>query len=378
MPRPPGRIITQENILAAHGLAVSEYLMLTHYEVPDSRPILHRHTFSPTCVLAGRFEDIDAQLNLREIQMRGFSINRRVTGGGPMLMNSKTVGFSLITDLKSLNLAMQPEEIFEKVGRAICQGLEDAGVLAQFGSRNRILHEGKQLARLEIACDEKNILIISFHFKLDEDFEELVLVTNRNGKDLEKRIAELKEQRVALSQAGPRRLNIDKLTEAVAKGLGQMFDAPFEADTLTAEDEKKIQELEKSRYRTSEWIFRRRPLPDMTGERLKRTDAGSIQVYLSRNGSQLRNVMICGDFSSTALTIRDLEEKLRDAQIDRDTVLNLIKEELSRRNRFIVGLSEEHLANAILEAADKAKRVEEALRGDAPPSPPQHPANGTS
>lgn len=369
-----GRIIIQGNIPASYGLAVSEHLMQTHQESPDTSPILYQHNFDPPCVLVGRFEDIDSQVNFREIEIHGLSVNRRFTGGGTLLMRAHSSAFSLITDLKSLGVPMQPEAIFEKVGHALVEGFGTVGVEIRFEPRNRMMINGKLLTILEISCDEKNVLFLSFSFRHDDDFDEQAIVTSRPDRDLAKHIAELKETWTTVTDIGPRRLGPERLTEAVTKGCEKLFNMPFEPAVLSEEEKKKIEELEKTRYRTSEWMFRRRPMPDMTGQRVKRTDAGSIQIYLSRNGTTLRNIMICGDFSSTALTIRDLEAKLKDIQIDRETILNIIKEELARRNHFIVGLSEDYLANAILDAADKALRVEEAHRGGLPPSPPQMPA----
>jgi lipoate---protein ligase len=369
MAKQSGRIITQEKIAASYGLAVSEYFMSENRGSPTTcSPILYRYSFEPACVLVGRFEDVDTQVSLREVQERGLSINRRFTGGGTQVMSEKQLGISLLTGLKGLDLPLQPEVIFEKVGGGIVKGLGLAGVEATFQPSNQIQIDGKTLTILEIASDENSALFMSSCiFNLEENFEEWAHVTNVGGGEITKQVEDLKAGWTTLSEVSKTRLSPEKLTDCISKGLESALDVGFDSAQLTPEEEEQIRGLEMRRYRNTEWIFHRRPAPDMTGQRIKRTAGGSIYVYLACQESRIGNVMFCGDFSSTALTIRDLEDKLKDVEIKRETILQLIKEELSRKNRFILGVTEDILTNAILKAADKAKRVEESHRGDAPP-----------
>jgi lipoate-protein ligase A len=383
------RYICEDNVTASFGLAGDECLMEGYHQGAALRsPSLRLYTYKSHCILVGRFQNVAAEVNPRGLQslnrlspqltwcfggrlpqvetaaLPGASrahqeevvINRRLTGGGTILMGEGQLGLALVTSLHYPGAPAHPQEALESYSRGIVEGLRSLGIDARLRSRNDIEVGGRKIAGLGVYIDEQDTLL--FHASILVDFDVRLMLTLLHTpleKIADKNIASVEERITTVRRETGKAVSTAAVREKIKEGFQKVFAVELVPQPFTAEERRRIRELEEGKYLREEWIYQRSPTPDMMGSSSRKTRAGLLTVYVALAGEVIKSVLISGDFFSAEATISELEAKLKWRGADKGEIERVVMEQLSGARNIILNLAPEVLVELIWEAITAAR-----------------------
>jgi len=342
-------------VSTAEGLAVDDTLPLSVTE-HASAPILHLYAFIPS-VIVGKYQDIEAALDLERCKARGIEYNRRSTGGGTVIMGPEIValGLGIQVNHPSLN-GGSIGGIFESLGGVLSSALRKFGIEARFRPKNDLEVRGRKIAGLSAASDKGRALL--FHTSLLVDFDiplmldimktPLIKLRDKGYNCFSQRITTIR-----------RETGKDIRVKDVIDSIQESFENELGIALRTSEpddwEKRKIQYLVTNRYMSSEWIFsHKHPRSRMGVGRLK-TKAGLLEVYLSLSGGSIENIIIAGDFFSSDDNIHRLESALRWTSARKESIEENVNSVWEKD--MIYGLEPGNLILAILMAKENQERL---------------------
>jgi len=124
------RLLADDGAGAAGGLALDEALMAGYHRGSEERPpTLRLYTYHSHAALVGRFQHLDAEVDLAECARTGTDVNRRPTGGGAIVMGAGQLGVAVVSRAPA---AERPKELLERYATGIQAGLGELGIAARF------------------------------------------------------------------------------------------------------------------------------------------------------------------------------------------------------------------------------------------------------
>lgn len=111
--------------------------------VPDTIRLLR---FKPPAVLVGYHQDVEHEVRLEYVAIKGIDVNRRITGGGAIYFDESSVGWEIIASKKSIPKYRSIEELFEIMCRGAIRALKILGVNASFRPKNDIEINGRKIS----------------------------------------------------------------------------------------------------------------------------------------------------------------------------------------------------------------------------------------
>jgi len=342
-------------VSTAEGLAVDDALPLSVTE-HASAPILHLYTFIPS-IIVGKYQDIEAAVNLKRCEARGIEYNRRSTGGGTVIMGPEIVALGLGIPVNHPSLkGGSIGGIFESLGGVLSSALGKFGIEARFRPKNDLEVKGRKIAGLSAASDKGRALL--FHTSLLVDFDiplmldimktPLIKVHDKGYNCFSQRITTVRQETGKV-------IHVKDVIDSIQESFEEELDIEFRKCKPDDWEERKIQDLITDRYMSREWIFsHKHPRSRMGIGRLK-TRAGLLEVYLSLSGGSIENIIIAGDFFSSDESIHRLESALRWTSAREES----IEENVDRvwEKDMIYGLEPESLVLAILMAKKNQERL---------------------
>lgn len=88
------RYIEENDVTAHYGLATDENLMKPYVEDSkvEHQATLRLYNYQDNCALVGRFQNINAELDLESCTRQNIEFGRRQTGGGAIIMGKDQLG----------------------------------------------------------------------------------------------------------------------------------------------------------------------------------------------------------------------------------------------------------------------------------------------
>src|SRR3974390_317908 len=115
------RLLADDGAGAAEGLALDEALMARYARgEADHPPTLLLYTYRSHCALVGRYQNLEAELDLDACQRTGTPVSRRPTGGGAIIMGAGQLGVAVTSRAPA---GKRPREIIEELATAVMAGL---------------------------------------------------------------------------------------------------------------------------------------------------------------------------------------------------------------------------------------------------------------
>ncbi len=307
------QIFSEKGVEASYGLAFDEAMAQECGAVPGAASMLRLYSYRDHCVLVGRFQRIEAEVDLRQASRLGIGVNRRPTGGGAILMGSGQIGVALA--LPAATFA-SPRAGFYLFADAVVAGLAAAGVQACLRGKNDIEVAGRKIAGLGFCVSGTGLL---FHASILEDL------------DLELMAALLMVPLSKLDAHGPggissrittlmRELGGPIDSKSFAKGLIGAFEEVFDLRGIESEPPASLlgraARLEADKYSTESWLFDGGRAS--SGEFLAdcRSALGTLRLVVASQGALIKSVLVTGDFNEAPATLISLEESLRWTVID--------------------------------------------------------------
>ena len=334
-------------VSTADGLAVDDCLAHTVSE-QGSAPILHLYRFKPS-VIVGKYQDIEAALNLDRCRARGVEYNRRSTGGGTVIMGERVValGFGISLDHPRMNRSINA--IFRVMSSILIRALKNLGVEAVFRPKNDLEVEGKKIAGLSASSEVGSGIL--FHCSMLVDFDIPLMLDIMNvpaEKNYEKGYNCFSQRLTTVERELGHTVSMDEVMEAIWRSYEEEFQVEFAPDELSPWEKVKVGELKVSRYEDPRWIFSQRHPRNRMGEALRKTRGGLLQVYLSLSGSIIEQVIITGDFFSSSADINRIESVLKWTPAVKQHILDNLGSVWTEE--IIYGVEMEELAETIVQA----------------------------
>ena len=307
------RIIDTGIIDAPTNMALDE-VILHAVETKDAPSTLRIMRFSPPCVLVGYNQCVEDEVKVGFCRDNGIPINRRITGGGTILMEPSTVGWEIVASKDML-----PGSSIEAIYKFLCDGCVNAlkmlGVNAAFRPHNDIEINGRKISGTAGTEYEK---IFLFHGTVLVDFG-IELMLNALNTPLEKLqdkgISTMRERLTWLSREMTNVPDADTIIDALIKSFSSLFGIKAEQGCLTAYEQEKLEERLPF-FQSDAWIYGRGHQGKKQQSFAYKAPGGLIRVFPIIDRGYISSVVINGDFFSyPSRLILDLETHLKNCRI---------------------------------------------------------------
>lgn len=317
------RLIRDDGVGAALGLAMDEALMARYHEPgADPRPTVRLYTYRSHCALVGRFQAVEAEVDLEACAETGTEVGRRLTGGGAIIMGEAQLGVAVV----SRAVPGEPAGVaLRRLSAGIIDGLAELGIGAGFRGKNDLEVAGRKIAGLGLYRDPGGALLFHASVLADLDVPFMLRVLRIPLAKLGGKAARAVEERVTTvrRELGGRWRGED-LREAVARGFGRLFSSRPRPEDAGPEERALADELVRSRYGTRAWVVGPRGARGAVASGALRTPAGLLRVDLSLRGGLLQALAFSGDFNERPPALARVEAALRWRRVDDEELDRLV------------------------------------------------------
>ena len=108
-------------------------------------PTLRLYTYRSHCALVGRYQHLDAEVDLDACRRTGTGFSRRPTGGGAIVMGAGQLGVAVATRAPA---DQNPRALLGRYAEGIVAGLAELGIEATFAGKNDLSVDGRKIAGL--------------------------------------------------------------------------------------------------------------------------------------------------------------------------------------------------------------------------------------
>jgi lipoate-protein ligase A len=331
------RLLVEDGVGAAEGLALDEALMGRYARgEPERPPTLRLYSYRDHCALIGRYQNIDAEIDLAACRRTGTEVNRRLSGGGAIVMGSGQLGIAYFD---------RAETDLEVGGRKI------AGLGLYVDQAGAMLFHASVLADLDVAFMLQVLRIPA-------------------AKLADRATASVTERLTTVSAETGVAHDATTLRPVIAAGFAAAFGIVLQPGTPEGPERALAQALEAARYRSESWLNERSAAGDAGGTALLKTPAGLARIYLSTHGDLIKSAMVVGDFNELPPCVVAMESELRWRRLDHDAIFAVVT---GSGAADALGVEPELLAGAVIEAGRESRErsVALAFRASDPDSRPR-------
>src|ERR1044072_6117258 len=153
---------------AAAGLALDEAMRAGYARIADPTwaPTLRLYTYRSHCALVGRYQHLEAEVDLDACRRTGTGFSRRPTGGGAIVMVAGQLGVAVATRAPA---DQNPRELLGRYAEGIVAGLAELGIEATFAGKKDLSVEGRKIAGLGLYLEPGGRLL--FHSSVLADLD---------------------------------------------------------------------------------------------------------------------------------------------------------------------------------------------------------------
>lgn len=344
------RYITDDGVTGADGLALDEALMAGHARGQVAAPVLRLYTYANHVALCGRYQHLDAEIDLDACARTGTEVGRRPTGGGAIVMGAGQLGVGVVTHAPVVE---RPKELLERFSLGIVAGLATIGIDAKFAGKNDLKVDGRKIAGLGLYLDGEGGLLFHSSILADLDIEFMLSVLAVPAAKLGSAGATAVAERITtVSRETGQSWTGASLRDVVARGFSKALDIELMASSPTNDETSRANYLADHKYRTDDWRFLRTPQADTTSSSVLRTPGGLVRVYVALQGDTIKSAMFTGDFNEMPLALTEYESVLKWARADPEALVALARRTCGGDTGL--GVPVEHIADAVWQAAEQA------------------------
>jgi len=168
-------------------------------------------TFRPTSVTIGKFQELEATVDLNEASRLGLPVVRRFTGGGAVVHDSNgEVTWTVVT--KGRNV----EEVYSWVGEGLRRALASFGLRGEFVPVNDVVVNGKKIVGMA-GASRRGAVLVHGTFMYDTDLSLMNVL--RLPKEKEAVRGKPEERVITVSKALGRKVSRDEAVRALKAGF---------------------------------------------------------------------------------------------------------------------------------------------------------------
>lgn len=346
----PWRLLADDGAGAADGLALDEALLARYARgEPPRPPTLRLYTYRTHCALIGRYQNLDAEVDLAACRETGTQVSRRPTGGGAIIMGAGQLGVALASAAPP---GRRPREIIEDLAGGLMAGLKDLGITAVFRGKNDLEAGGRKIAGLGLYLDPAGAMLFHASILADLDIGFMLRVLRIPAAKLAGKAAAAVADRVTTvtEQAG-RPWDGAALRPVIAAGFAASFGTGLEPAAVDAAEQARAAALAAERYAAQSWLTDRSAALDGSGSAPLRTPAGLARIYLTTHGDLVKSAIVVGDFNELPAAVTAMESALRWRRLDDRTVGDAVARSGAGQ---ALGVPDGQLAAAVLDAGRQA------------------------
>lgn len=344
------RLLADDGAEAAHGLALDEALMSRYGRgKPPAPPTLRLYTYRTHCALIGRYQNLDAEVDLAACAETGTRVSRRPTGGGAIIMGASQLGVAVTAPAPP---DRRPREIIEDLAAALIGGLATLGITAIFKGKNDLEAGGRKIAGLGLYLDSSGGMLFHASVLADLDVDFMLRVLRIPAAKLaDKAAAAVAERVTTVTTVTGQPWDGPALRPVIAAGFSEAFGADLAPGEPAAAERELAATLATDRYASQSWLADRSAALDGSGSAALKTPAGLARVYLTTHGDLVKNAIVVGDFNELPDAVVRMEAALRWRRLDERTVMDAVT---ASGAGDALGVAAEQLAEAILHAGSQA------------------------
>jgi len=327
------RYINESDVSAHYGLATDEQLMKPYVNetLTNHQATLRLYNYQDHCALVGRFQNINAELDLDSCSRQNIDFGRRQTGGGAIIMGKDQLGLCVTCSSKTFPWT-NVRDLCYLFSRPVIDALSKLGINAEFRAKNDLEVNGKKIAGLGVYIDPHGA--IQFHLSLLLDLDILKMLSILQipiQKYSDKRKVNAVSQRMAtVSGEIGRSISHEEIRTLICKSFEAHFDVTMDHSKITTQEKKEIAHLVSDKYSTEGWIYQQTPQADLTGMSLVKTPLGLLRIYIGLKGEVIKSVLITGDFIEHEQLFKEIEAELKWSPLDKAQILATVNKVLSR------------------------------------------------
>ncbi|HZQ79956.1 MAG TPA: biotin/lipoate A/B protein ligase family protein [Acidimicrobiia bacterium] len=346
------RLLTHDGVEAAAGLALDEALLAGYAREADPAwpPTLRLYTYRSHCALVGRYQHLEAEVDLDACRRTGTGFSRRPTGGGAIVMGAGQLGVAVATRAPA---DVNPRALLGRYAEGIVAGLAELGIEATFAGKNDLSVGGRKIAGLGLYVDPDGGLLFHSSVLADLDIPFMLEVLNIPAAKLgDKAVAAVAERITTVSRETGRTVDGAGLRDVVATGFAKALGVSLAAGTTTAAEEARAAELVEQRYASPQWCQESSPQPDATATSVFKTPEGLVRCYLALHGPTIKSALFTGDFNTVPEPLARFEASLRWARLEEASLEKLAA--LAFPDGTGLGVPPSELVRAVLAAGERA------------------------
>jgi len=344
------RLLADDGAGAAEGLALDEALMRGYGQGrPGCAPTLRLYSYRDHCALVGRYQNLEAEVDLAACRGAGAEVNRRLSGGGAIVMGAGQLGVAYLDRARP---AERPREVIEGLAAALVAGLAQLGIVASFQGKNDLEVGGRKIAGLGMYVDPAGAMLFHASVLADLDVQLMLRLLRVPAAKLDGRaVAAVSERVTTVSAETGGRHDAVTLRPFVARGFETTFGITLQPAEPDPAEAHLAEELAASRYCSQSWLDDRSAQADASGSALLKTPAGLARIYLATHGDLVKSAVVAGDFNDLPPAVAAMESGLRWRRLDRKVVIGIVK---GSGAADALGVAPERLADAVIEAGMQA------------------------
>jgi lipoate-protein ligase A len=319
----PWRLLADDGTGAAEGLALDEAVMARYARgEPDRPPTLRLYTYRTHCALVGRYQNLDAEVDLAACRRTATQVSRRPTGGGAIIMGAGQLGVALAGRAPA---GQRPRAIIGELSAALVAGLAELGITASFRGKNDLEVGGRKIAGLGLYVDQAGAMLFHASILADLDIPFMLQVLRIPAAKLAGKAAAAVAERVTtVTVETGRPHDGDALRHLIAAGFATAFGATLERGRPDDAERALAEELAASRYGAPAWLGERSASADGSGSALLKTPAGLVRVYLTTHDDLVKSAVVAGDFNELPPAVAALESALRWQRLDEEAITGAV------------------------------------------------------
>lgn len=306
------------------------------HRVPDTLRFMQ---FSPHAVLVGYHQALALEVHQEECIARGIEMNRRITGGGAIYLDSRQLGWEICIGKDNPLLQVEPGKIYQQLSAVVVESLAAWGIKANFRPVNDVEVDGRKISGTG-GTEWGEALIYQGTLLVDFDVETMLSVLKLPIEKLTDKVVSSFQQRTVtlrelLGQVPPMEVVKATMVQAVQSVLG----IQLEPSSLTAEEQTEWESIQ-DKYRSMDWIDRRKP--PAGGQELRvaavKAPGGLIKASLlvDLSAKRIRRAFLTGDFFAyPERSVMDLEAQLKEASTELNSLERLLREHYAQGNQYI-------------------------------------------
>jgi lipoate-protein ligase A len=344
------RLVADDGSGAAEGLAFDEAVMAGYARGAHPRPPTLRLYTYDTSALCGRYQHLEAEIDVDACRRTGTPFNRRPTGGGAIVMGPGQLGVAVVGEAP---VAEHPKAVLERLSQGIVAGLAKLGIEAVFAGKNDLKTAGRKIAGLGLYLDGAGGMLFHSSVLADLDIAFMLEVLDIPAAKLgDLAVAAVEERVTTVSRETGERWTGASLREVVALGFAEALGVELVEAAPDDAERARADELVASKYSRPEWLFQRSPRADATASSVLKTPGGLVRLYLALQGDTIKSALFTGDFNEIPEPLSRFEERLKWARLERGSLERLAV--ATCPDGTGLGVEADVLVDAVLQAGERA------------------------